>query len=219
MAAFAATVPPPVIGQPRPALALIACVLGQRKRPPAIAATEASTRNVVPGRDGHVQPAGASATATQLTPFTESRCRLPARPAWRDRCDCPAAPRLVLSKRRCRSWSPPYRLYCRTFVIDCSPSRGGRPVAGHSQVWIFWLDKLWALLDPNSNFWNTIASSGLFLPSNTVRPFWVYSAAWQLRMLAGDVLGEAAVAGSVARWQWRRLALGRARRHCRGRPG
>lgn len=98
--------PPPVIEANRAQLmALIATnVLGQNA--PAIAATEAQYAEMW-SQDAMAMYgyAGASAAATQLTPFTEPVQTTNAS-AWRPsrlRLPTPPAPRLVLSKRRCRS--------------------------------------------------------------------------------------------------------------------
>lgn len=209
-AAFAATVPPPVIEANRAQLmALIATnVLGQNA--PAIAATEAQYAEMW-SQDAMAMYgyAGASAAATQLTPFTEpvqttnasGLAAQSAAIAYATGASA-GAQQTTLSQLIAAIPSVLQGLSSSTAATSASGPSGLLGILGSGSSW---LDKLWALLDPNSNFWNTIASSGLFLPSNTIAPFWVYSAAWQLRMRPGMCWERPPVAGSVARW-WRRLA-------------
>lgn len=153
--------------------------------------------------------AGASAAATQLTPFTEpvqttNASGLAAQSAAIAHATgaSAGAQQTTLSQLIAAIPSVLQGLSSSTAATSASGPSGLLGIVGSGSSW---LDKLWALLDPNSNFWNTIASSGLFLPSNTIAPFWVYSAAWQLRMRPGMCWERPPVAGSVARW-WRRLA-------------
>lgn len=221
-AAFAATVPPPVIEANRAQLmALIATnVLGQNA--PAIAATEAQYAEMW-SQDAMAMYgyAGASAAATQLTPFTEpvqttNASGLAAQSAAIAHATgaSAGAQQTTLSQLIAAIPSVLQGLSSSTAATSASGPSGLLGILGSGSSW---LDKLWALLDPNSNFWNTIASSGLFLPSNTIAPFLGLLGGVAAADAAGDVLGEA----TRARWRAGGAAWlsGRARRHCRGRPG
>lgn len=223
-AAFAATVPPPVIEANRAQLmALIATnVLGQNA--PAIAATEAQYAEMW-SQDAMAMYgyAGASAAATQLTPFTEpvqttNASGLAAQSAAIAHATgaSAGAQQTTLSQLIAAIPSVLQGLSSSTAATSASGPSGLLGIVGSGSSW---LDKLWALLDPNSNFWNTIASSGLFLPSNTIAPFF-----GSTRRRGSCGCGRGCVGrGHQWRARWRAGGAawlsGRARRHCRGRPG
>lgn len=199
-AAFAATVPPPVIEANRAQLmALIATnVLGQNA--PAIAATEAQYAEMW-SQDAMAMYgyAGASAAATQLTPFTEpvqttNASGLAAQSAAIAHATgaSAGAQQTTLSQLIAAIPSVLQGLSSSTAATSASGPSGLLGILGSGSSW---LDKLWALLDPNSNFWNTIASSGLFLPSNTIAPFLGLLGGVAAADAAGDVLGEATSGG------------------------
>lgn len=199
-AAFAATVPPPVIEANRAQLmALIATnVLGQNA--PAIAATEAQYAEMW-SQDAMAMYgyAGASAAATQLTPFTEpvqttNASGLAAQSAAIAHATgaSAGAQQTTLSQLIAAIPSVLQGLSSSTAATSASRPSGLLGILGSGSSW---LDKLWALLDPNSNFWNTIASSGLFLPSNTIAPFLGLLGGVAAADAAGDVLGEATSGG------------------------
>lgn len=162
-AAFAATVPPPVIEANRAQLmALIATnVLGQNA--PAIAATEAQYAEMW-SQDAMAMYgyAGASAAATQLTPFTEpvqttNASGLAAQSAAIAHATgaSAGAQQTTLSQLIAAIPSVLQGLSSSTAATSASGPSGLLGILGSGSSW---LDKLWALLDPNSNFWNTIAS-------------------------------------------------------------
>ncbi|BBX96458.1 PPE family protein [Mycobacterium lacus] len=196
--AFAATVPPPVVAANRAQLmALIATnILGQNA--PAIAATEAQYAEMW-AQDAAAMYgyAGSSAVATQLSPFAEPQqttnaTGLAAQSAAVAQASATAAGNQQSTLSQVMSAIP--NLLQGLSSSGLSPSSGQSGILGMLGSEPTWLQELLqelaTLLDPNSNFWNTIASSGLFLPSNTIAPF--------LGLLGGAAAANAAEEGIEA---------------------
>jgi PPE-repeat protein len=171
--AFAATVPPPVIAANRTQLmALIATnILGQNT--PAIAATEAQYAEMW-AQDAAAMYgyAGSSAAATQLTPFTEpqqttSPSGLTAQAVAVTQAAAPPAgtqqttlaqlisalPNALQGLASPSSWSSPGM----SGILGLATGSG----SGSS-----WPDNFWNNWGPNANVWNTIFSSGFYMPGN-----------------------------------------------------
>ncbi len=189
-AAFAATVPPPVIAANRAQLmALIATnILGQNT--PAIAATEAQYAEMwAQDAAAMYAYAASSAVATQLSPFTEPRqttspsgptaqyaavAQAVATPAGAQQNTLSelmsALPATLQGLSSPASSSPTTTeiLGLLTGSGSCSPA----------------LDNLWAQWGPDANVWNSVFSSGFYMPSNTIAPF--------LSLLGGQAAGNAA---------------------------
>ncbi len=135
-----------------------------------------------------------------LVTFSEP-VRAPARPAWRDRLRLPAGARLVLSKRPLSQLMRRRPVCAQDFRHRLQP----RPRQGRPDYWAFsglnlpGSMKLWALLDPNSNFWNTIASS-VSCRVTRLRPF----GSTRRRGMPGSDRG--CVGGHQWRARWRAVA-------------
>jgi len=190
-AAFAATVPPPVIAANRAQLAALITtdVLGQNTA--AIAATEAQYTEIW-AQDAAVMSgyAAASATVTELTPF--------AQPQQTTNLGGPAAQSAAVSHAAAAPAGTqqstlsqlmstlPTTLQGMASPSTSSPAQGMSGVlrlllagcSGNSS-----LDSLWQRWGPNANIWNTIFSSGFYMPSNTIAPF--------LGLLGGQTAGNA----------------------------
>ncbi len=157
-AAFAETVPPALVAANRTQLtALIATnVVGQNT--PAIAANEAQYAEMW-AQDAMAMYAyaGASAAATQLSAFSQPEQATSARGLAAQSAAAAAAAGHQQSRL--------------SELISSVPSalRGLASTTGSGVP--SWLKNLWANWGPNANIWNTVASSGLYLPSETVAPF------------------------------------------------
>jgi PPE-repeat protein len=157
-AAFAATVPPPVIAANRAQLmALIATnILGQNT--PAIAATEAQYAEMWAQDAGAMYGyAGSSASATQLTPFIEPQqttntSGLAAQAVSVAQASGQAAGSMQSTLSQLISEIP----NALQGLASSSPLGSG---------------SLWNEFGPNANFWNTVASSGLMVPGSTFGSF------------------------------------------------
>ncbi len=192
-AAFAATVPPPVIAANRAQLmALIATnILGQIT--PAIAATEAQYAEMW-AQDAAAMYgyAASSAAAAQLSQFVEPRqttspggptaqsaavAQALAAPAGTQQNTLSqlmsALPAALQGLSSPASFSSP----ASEIVGLLTGSGSGSPA----------LDNLWAQWGPNANIWNTVFSSGFYMPSNTMAPFLGLAGA----QAAGDAAGQA----------------------------
>lgn len=162
-AAFVATVPPPVIAANRAQLAVLVAtnVLGQNTA--AIAATEVQYGEMW-AQDAATMYgyAGSSAAATRLTMFTE--------PGQTTRQDGQARQAAAVTQAGGNSAASQQATVSQlnTTVPDAlqtlsSPtgSSGGSSTTGSSS--------LSSILDPNSNFWNTLTSSGAFNPAQVAQ--------------------------------------------------
>ncbi|ORA07476.1 PPE family protein [Mycobacterium arosiense] len=162
-AAFAATVPPPVIAANRAQLAALVAtnVLGQNTA--AIAATEVQYGEMWAQDAATMYGYAAScAAATRLPMFTE--------PGQTTRQDGQARQAAAVTQAGGNSTASQQATVSQlnTAVPDAlqtlsSPteSSGGSSTAGSSS--------LSSILDPNSNFWNTLTSSGAFNPAQVAQ--------------------------------------------------
>ncbi|QUR67569.1 PPE family protein [Mycobacterium spongiae] len=173
--AFAATVPPAVIAANRAQLmTLIATnICGQNTA--AIAANEAQYADMW-AQDAMAMfgYAGASASTTRLRRFCE--------PRQMTNLAGVAAQSTAVAQSRGGSAASGHTSLSQ--LLSAVPTTLEQLASGSS-----WLDKLWAEWGPNANIWNTVASSGLYLPSNTIAPF--------LGMLAADAAEDATAAGAL----------------------
>ncbi|ORB83778.1 hypothetical protein B1987_08115 [Mycobacterium kansasii] len=193
-AAFAATVPPPVIAANRTQLMVLIAtnILGQNT--PAIAATEAQYSEMW-AQDAMAMYgyAGASAAATQLSSFVE--------PQQSTNTSGLAAQAAAVTEASGNSaGSQPSTL---SGLISMVPSAlqglsGPTSTSWLQMIWDLltgsgpaWWQALWNAWGPNANVWNTITSTGLFVPGSTFAPF-------MASVLAGAVAADAAQDASVA---------------------
>lgn len=157
--AFALTVPPPVIAANRALLASLVAsnFLGQNT--PAIAATEAHYAEMW-AQDGAAMYgyAGSSAAASTLTPFTQ--------------------PPPVTTAAGPSGVSSQATLSQLTSSVPAALQSLASPSGNAS------LQNFWSQWGPNANIWNTIFSSGFYMPSNTLGAF--------TSLFGGAAAGEAA---------------------------
>ncbi|OSC39688.1 PPE family protein [Mycobacterium decipiens] len=186
-AALAATVPPPVIEANRAQLAVLTAsnVLGQNAT--AIAATEAEYAEMwAQDADAMYGYAASSAAATQLTAFAE--------PAQTTNPTGLAAQSAAVAQATGQAaGNQPSTL---SQLLTAIPN----VLQGLSSSGSFipsWLQQLWANWGPNANVWNTLASTGLFLPSTLVDPFVGILGAVVAAHAAGDVL-DAGASGTAS---------------------
>lgn len=209
-ATFAATVPPPVIAANRSLLmSLIATnILGQNT--PAIAATEAHYGEMW-AQDAAAMYgyAGSSAVATQLTAFSAPQQNTSVggladqAAAVTQATGTSASTSTQTALSQLMSGVPP------ALQNLASPASSGSALSGSGEMLgaltgsgassssgstdiLGWLMN--SPLGPNANIWNTIFSSGFFMPSNTVAPFLSLLGA-SGGSAAGEALGHAAAAG------------------------
>ncbi|WP_239655063.1 PPE family protein [Mycobacterium riyadhense] len=201
-AAFAATVPPWVIAANRAQLAsLIASnLLGQNT--PAIAATEAHYGEMwAQDAAAMYSYAGSSAVATRLAPFTEpTQATNPAGLAGQAAAVTQAgyssadATTHTLLSQLISAVPTALQSLASPAAPSSSSSSGLSGIvgiltgfgSGNSQ-----LDNFWNAWGPNANIWNTIFSSGFYMPSNTLGAFTTLLGAGA----AGDALGQGAAGG------------------------
>jgi PPE-repeat protein len=182
-AAFSATVPPPVVAANRAQLASLVAtnVLGQNT--PAIAATEALYGEMW-SQDAAAMYgyAGSSATAAQLTPFTAPAQNTTAGGvAGQSAAVAQAAGTSAGTGAQSLSQvvtSMPTTLQGLAAPVSASSSTSSS--TGLSGIWSLLtggssgnsaLDSFWQEWGPNANLWNTIFSSGFYMPSNTLGAF------------------------------------------------
>jgi PPE-repeat protein len=199
-AAFAATVPPPVVAANRAQLmALIATnILGQNT--PAIAATEAQYAEMW-AQDAAAMYgyAGSSAAATRLTQFTQpqqttSPGGLTAQSAAVTQAVATQAGTQQTTLSQLMS-TLPNALQGLASPSSSSSSPGTSGVLGlltGSGSGSSSLDNLWTNFGPDANIWNTIFSSGFYMPSNTMAPFLGLLGAQAAGNAVGDAAGQAA---------------------------
>ena len=196
-AAFAATVPPPVIAANRAQLmGLIATnILGQNT--PAIAANEAQYAEMW-AQDAAAMYgyAGSSAVATQLSEFTgpqqtTSPSGLTAQSAAV--AQAVAAPAGTQQSTLSQLMSA----LSTTLQSLSSPASSSSPTTGilglltGSGSGSSALDNFWTEWGPDANIWNTIFSSGFYMPSNTMAPFLSLLGAQTAGNAVGDAAGQA----------------------------
>ncbi|MGH3598192.1 MAG: PPE family protein [Mycobacterium sp.] len=206
-AAFAMTVPPPVIAANRAQLmSLIATnVLGQNT--PAITATEAHYGEMW-AQDAAAMYgyAGSSAAASNVTPFTAPQPNTnPAALAGQTAVVTQAAGSSAGTTSTQSTLSQLLSSVPTTLQGMASPASstsssssglGGilnllmGSSSGNSQ-----LDSFWNQWGPNANIWNTIFSSGFYMPSNTLGAFTSLMGAGAAGNAVGDALGSAATGG------------------------
>ena len=198
-AAFAATVPPPAIAANRVQLAALIATNFLGQNTPAIAATEAQYGEMW-AQDAAAMYgyAGSSATATQLTPFAEPQqttksSGLTAQSAAVGQAAAAPAGTQQTSLSQVMSALP------TTLQGMASPSssssQGTSGVLGlltGSGSGSSALDNFWNEWGPNANIWNTIFSSGFYMPSNTMAPFLGLLSAQTAGSAVGDAAGQAA---------------------------
>ncbi|ORW50798.1 hypothetical protein AWB90_05980 [Mycobacterium paraense] len=187
-AAFAATVPPPVIAANRAQLmALIATnILGQNT--PAIAATEAQYAEMwAQDAVAMYAYAASSAVASQLSQFTEpGQTTNPGGVAAQSTAvaQAVAAPAGTQQSTLSQLMSAlPATLQGLSSPASSSPASEIVGLLTGSGSGSPALDNLWAEWGPDANVWNTVFSSGFYMPSNTIAPF---------LGLAGQAAGNAA---------------------------
>jgi PPE-repeat protein len=206
-AAFAMTVPPPVIAANRAQLAALVAtnVLGQNT--PAIAATEAQYGEMW-GQDAAAMYAyaGASAAASKVTPFTAPQQTTRANAlagqaaAVGQVTGASAGTSTQTALSQLTSAVPNALHVLASPISSASPSSSTSGLSGilggltgqgfgNSQ-----LDSFWNQWGPNANIWNTIFSSGFYMPSNTMGAFTslLGTGAAGNAAAAGEALGEAA---------------------------
>jgi PPE-repeat protein len=216
-AAFAATVPPPVIAANRAQLmGLIATnILGQNTA--AIAATEARYMEMWAQDAGAMYGyAGSSAVATQLTPFTEPQQTtspgglMAQSAAVAQAASTPAGTQQSTLSQLVSALpnalqglaSPSSSSSQTTGLGGILDLLGGfNPLAPGSANDTTGLDGLLNLVGGentavgqflNANIWNTIFSSGFYMPSNTMAPFLSLLGAQAAGNAVGDAAGQAA---------------------------
>ncbi|BBZ44148.1 PPE family protein [Mycobacterium parmense] len=200
-AAFAATVPPPLIAANRAQLAtLIATnILGQNT--PAIAATEAQYAEMW-AQDAAAMYgyAASSAVASQLTPFTEPR---QATTAGATTAQAAAVSQAVATPAGTQQGALSELMSALPTALQglASPTSATSPASGLSGVVDLLtgsssgstaLDNFWSTWGPDANIWNTVFSSGFYMPSNTMAPFLGLLGAQAAGNAAGDAAGQAA---------------------------
>jgi PPE-repeat protein len=187
--AFAGTVPPPLIAANRVQLAQLVStnVIGQNT--PAIAATEAQYSEMW-SQDAAAMYgyAGSSAAATRLTPFTPPQQNT--NPAGR------AAQSAAVTQAAATSAGTGQNTLSQlisgtptALQSMAAPSATGvlsDATGSGSSSW------LWDNFGPNANIWNTIFSSGFYMPSNTIGPFLSLLGAQAAESAVGDAAGQAA---------------------------
>jgi PPE-repeat protein len=204
-AAFAATVPPPVIAANRAQLASLVATNFLGQNTPAIAATEAHYGEMW-AQDAAAMYgyAGSSAAATQLTPFTgPTQNTAPGALAGQSAAVAQAS--ATPAGTGAQSLSQLVTNMPTTLQGLASPASATSSTSSTGLGGILGLatgegsgnsglGNVWDQFGPNANLWNTIFSSGWFMPSNTMGPFMslLGNSAGQA---AGDAAGAAASEG------------------------
>ena len=201
-AAFAATVPPPVIAANRAQLAALVAtnILGQNTA--AIAATEAQYAEMW-AQDAAAMYgyAGSSAVAAQLSPFaqpqqTTSPSGLTAQSAAVAQAAATPAGTQQSTLSQVIS-AVPSSLQGMASPLSSATSTTGPGnlldllLGGSSGNTA--LDNFWAAWGPNANIWNTIFSSGFYMPGN-----WMGTAADFMGLAGGQAAQEAGEAAGAA---------------------
>jgi PPE-repeat protein len=203
-AAFAATVPPPLIAANRAQLAMLVATNFLGQNTPAIMATEAHYVEMW-AQDAAAMYgyAGSSAAATQLTPFIgPTQNTAPGALAFQSAAVAQATGTSAGTGTQSLSQlvtTMPTTLQglaspASTASSTSSSSTGLGGIlglltgqgSGNSA-----LDNFWNQWGPNANIWNTIFSSGFYMPSNTIGAFTSLFGS-QAAGAAGDAAGAAA---------------------------
>lgn len=196
--AFAMTVPPPVIAANRAQLMALIATNFMGQNTPAIAATEAHYAEMW-AQDAAAMYgyAGSSAAASTLTPFTApptttNSAGVAMQAAAVTQATGTATP-TTLSQLTSGIPQALQSLASPSASASSSSSSGlsgilGLLTGGSSGNSA--LDNFWNTWGPNANIWNTIFSSGFYMPSNTMAPF--------LGLLGSAAAGEAAAGEALA---------------------
>jgi len=207
-AAFSATVPPPVIAANRAQLASLVATNFLGQNTPAIAATEAHYAEMW-AQDAVAMYgyAGSSAAATQLTPLTGPTQNTNAG-ALAGQSTAVAQATATSAGTGSQSLSQLVTTVPNTLQGLASPalstsSSVTSSTSGLGGIWNLLtggssgnsaLDSFWSEWGPNANIWNTIFSSGFYMPSNTLGAF-TSLLGGQAAGAAGDAAGAAASDG------------------------
>ncbi|MFY9768601.1 MAG: PPE family protein [Mycobacterium sp.] len=207
-AAFSATVPPPVIAANRAQLASLVATNFLGQNTPAIAATEAHYAEMW-AQDAVAMYgyAGSSAAATQLTPLTG--------PTQNTNAGALAGQSAAVTHATATSagtgsqslsqlvTTVPNTLQGLASPASSTSSSVTSSTSGLGGIWNLLtggssgnsaLDSFWSEWGPNANIWNTIFSSGFYMPSNTLGAFTSLFGG-QAAAAAGDAAGAAASDG------------------------
>ncbi|BBZ46727.1 PPE family protein [Mycobacterium parmense] len=189
-AAFAATVPPPVVAQNRVRMAALVAtnILGQNTA--AIAATETQYAEMW-AQDAAAMYgyAGSSAAATRLAEFTLPQPTTS--PTGLTAQSAAVAEQSTLSQMvaavptSLQRMAYPASAAPRTQAVDILRLLLTGSGSGNDA-----LDGFWNTWGPNGNIWNTVFSSGFYMPSNTLAPF--------LGLTGGEASGQTAAAAGEA---------------------
>lgn len=185
-AAFAMTVPPQVIATNRADLAALIArnLLGQNT--PAIAATEAQYGEMwAQDAAAMYDYAGSSAAAALVTPFTAPQQNT--KPSWLV-AQAGAVTQAAGSNAQ-QALSQVISTVPATLHGMASPASSTASRLGAILGW------LWREWGPNANIWNTIFSSGFYMPSNMLGAFACFLGSGAAQNAAGEALGEAAAVG------------------------
>ncbi|HTZ12730.1 MAG TPA: PPE family protein [Mycobacterium sp.] len=206
-AAFAATVPPSVVVANRTQLASLVATNFLGQNTPAIAASEAQYGEMW-AQDAAAMYgyAGSSATASQLTPFTGPAQNTTAGGVT-GQSAAVAQATSTSGGTATQSLSQVVTTVPNTLQGLASPASSASSsvtsTSGLSGIWNLLaggssgnsaLDNLWNEWGPNANIWNTIFSSGFYMPSNTLGAFTSLFGG-QAAGAAGDAAGAAASDG------------------------
>lgn len=191
-AAFAATVPPPVVAANRAQLATLVAtnVLGQNTA--AIAATEAQYSEMwAQDASAMFGYAASSAAATRLTPFTDPRQTtspngLTGQAAAVARATGTSAGNQQTTLSHLGTGVP------NTLESLASPAGSNSSTSSTSST-----SGLASILDPNSNFWNTLSSTGAFNPTQVVQAVTGSTLMGAGTGATGDVASQAAPLASA----------------------
>ena len=184
-AAFSATVPPPVIAANRAQLASLVATNFLGQNTPAIAATEVHYAEMW-AQDAAAMYgyAGSSAAATQLTPLSgptqnTNAGALAGQSGAVAQATTPSAGTGSQSLSQLVT-TVPNTLQGLTSPASSASSSVTSSTTGLSGIWNLLtggssgnsaLDSFWSEWGPNANIWNTIFSSGFYMPSNTLGAF------------------------------------------------
>jgi PPE-repeat protein len=207
-AAFSATVPPPVIAANRAQLASLVATNFLGQNTPAIAATEVHYAEMW-AQDAAAMYgyAGSSAAATQLTSFTGPTQNTNAGALAGQSAavgQATAAPAGTGSQSLSQLVTTvPNTLQGLASPASSTSSSVTSSTSGPGGIWNLLtggssgnsaLDSFWSEWGPNANIWNTIFSSGFYMPSNTLGAF-TSLLGGQAAGAAGDAAGAAASDG------------------------
>ncbi|OBF62817.1 hypothetical protein A5787_15885 [Mycobacterium sp. 852002-50816_SCH5313054-b] len=204
--AFAATVPPPVIAANRALLMTLIATNFLGQNTPAIAATEAQYAEMW-AQDAAAMYgyAASSAVATQLSQFAEPRQTtspggLTAQSTAVAQAVAAPAGTQQNTLSQLMSALPGTLQGLSSPALSSSPAAEMMGLLTGSGSGSSTLDNLWAEWGPNANIWNTVFSSGFYMPSNTMAPFLGLAGAQAAGDAAGQATGDAlgeALAGPV----------------------